>query len=131
MSTLNKENTVVSQRCKGDCPLTQPCSQSKTLSLDSMLEDMETTPDAIPVRKPSPTRAGRFKFKPISKSGVIPAAGLTDTRVQTHNLSQLGDSNQVKSDRKQNNVSEEERVKQLIEQKRLAALAKRKQSKLN
>ena len=116
----------------------QLSSQSNKLSIESLLDDLEKN---SPARKPPPPKhGGTFKFK--RKSDINTAQPTADSsraavysQLKSENLptsQQVSRSLTSHSQRQQQGtVSEEERIKQIIEQKRLAALAKRKQSKLN
>ena len=120
----------------------QLSSQGNKLSIESLLDDLEKNSPVKPPRKPPPPKhGGTFKFK--RKSDINTAQPITDSsraavynQQKSENLptnQQVSRSLTSHSQRQQQKgtVSEEERIKQIIEQKRLAALAKRKQSKLN
>ena len=119
----------------------QLSSQSNKLSIESLLDDLEKNSPVKPARKPPPPKhGGTFKFK--RKSDINTAQPTADSsraavysQLKSENLptsQQVSRSLTSHSQRQQQGtVSEEERIKQIIEQKRLAALAKRKQSKLN
>ena len=120
----------------------QLSSQGNKLSIESLLDDLEKNSPVKPARKPPPPKhGGTFKFK--RKSDINTAQHTTDSsraavysqRKSENLLTSQQVSRSLTSDSQrqqpQGTVSEEERIKQIIEQKRLAALAKRKQSKLN
>ena len=119
----------------------QLSSQGNKLSIESLLDDLEKNSPVKPARKPPPPKhGGTFKFK--RKSDINTAQPTADSsraavysQLKSENLptsQQVSRSLTSHSQRQQQGtVSEEERIKQIIEQKRLAALAKRKQSKLN